>query len=80
MIDSRDVEEVVLVVVGEKTFHLCRVHAAVRLSDIDSGIADLRKDIDRHALDREYRSQRDRDQSDDDCQRTTERKQNETHR
>src|SRR5437867_11579798 len=28
-LDARDVEEVVLVVVGEKALHLCRSHAAI---------------------------------------------------
>ena len=50
VIDAGDVEEVILVVVSEIAFHLRRIHAAVRLRDVDGRIADLRKDIDRHAL------------------------------
>ena len=35
VLDAGDVEEVVLVVVGDEPFHLRRVHAAVRLGDVD---------------------------------------------
>ena len=62
MIDAGDVEEVILVVVSQVPFHLGRVHAAVRLRDVDGRIADLRQDIDRHALNREERTQGNRDE------------------
>ena len=35
VMDAVDVEEVVLVVVGDQPFHLLRVHAAVGLADVD---------------------------------------------
>ena len=35
VVDAGDVEEVVLVIVGEQPFHLRRVHAAVGLGDVD---------------------------------------------
>ena len=35
MLDPRDVEEMVLVVVGQVAFHLRRIHAAIRLRDVD---------------------------------------------
>ena len=50
VIDAGDVEEVILVVISQVAFHLGRVHAAVGLRDVDGRIADLREDIDRHAL------------------------------
>ncbi len=53
VIDAGDVEEVILVVVSQVAFHLRRVHAAVGLRDIDGRIADLRENIDGHALDGE---------------------------
>ena len=62
VVDAGDVEEVILVVVSQVAFHLGRVHAAVRLRDVDGRIADLRKDIDRHAADCENGAQRNGDQ------------------
>ena len=59
VIDAGDVEEVILVVIGEVAFHLRRVHAAVRLRHVDGRIADLRKDVDRHALGGEHGAERD---------------------
>ena len=43
VIDSGDVQEVILVVVREEPFHLRGIHAAVRLSHIDGGVTDLGK-------------------------------------
>ena len=37
VIDSGDVQEVILVVIGDEPFHLRRIHAAVRLRDVDDG-------------------------------------------
>ena len=68
VLDAGDVEEVVLVVVGEVAFHLRRIHAAVRLRDVDRGRAQLRKDVDLHLPDRQDRRERnrhDRDQNRD---------------
>ena len=48
-LDARDVEEVVLVVVGEEAFHLRGSHAAIRLRNIDDGVAHLREDIRAHS-------------------------------
>ena len=62
VIDAGDVEEVILVVVSEVAFHLRGVHAAVGLRDVDGGIADLREDVDRHALDGQQGAERDCDQ------------------
>ena len=70
VIDAGDVEEVILVVVGEEAFHLRRVHAAVGLGDVDGRIADLREDVDGHALDGEHGEERDGDQRDDDGDRS----------
>ena len=48
VMDAVDVEEVVLVVVGDQAFHLTGVHAAVGLSDIDDGEIEQGEDIDFH--------------------------------
>ena len=45
VLDAVDVEEVVLVVVGEEPFHLRGVHAAVRLGHVDDGHAQIGKDV-----------------------------------
>ena len=45
VVNAGDVEEVVLVIVGEEPFHLPWVHAAVGLSHIDDGEVELREDI-----------------------------------
>src|SRR5439155_15042873 len=37
MLDASDVKEVILVVIGEVTFHLRRVHAAEWLRDVNGG-------------------------------------------
>ncbi len=48
VMDPVDVEEVVLVIVGEEPLHLSRVHAAVGLADVDDGEVQIGKDVDRH--------------------------------
>ncbi len=48
MVDAADVEEVVLVMEGEQPFHLRRVHAAVRLDDIDDRQIEIGEDVDLH--------------------------------
>ena len=57
VIDAGDVEEVILVVISEEAFHLRGIHAAVGLRDVDGRIADLREDVDGHALDRQNGAQ-----------------------
>ncbi len=64
-IESRDVKEVILVVVGKVAFHLRRVHSAIGLGHVDCGIADLRENIDGHPFQREHRAERNRYQGDD---------------
>ncbi len=65
VIDARDVEEMILVVVSQIAFHLGRVHTAVRLRHVDGRIADLREDIDGHAFDGQDGAQGDGDQGHD---------------
>ena len=48
VVDAIDVEEVILVVVREQSLHLGRVHATVRLGDIDDREVQVREDVDRH--------------------------------
>ena len=79
VIDARDVEEVILVVIGEVAFHLRGVHAAIGLRHIDRRVAHLRKDIDRHALQREHGAQRDRDQRHHHGHRSAQGCQNQAH-
>jgi hypothetical protein len=47
--NAGDVEEVILVVVGQKPFHLGRVHAAVGLAHVDDRQVELWEDVDFHA-------------------------------
>jgi len=67
VIDAGDVEEVILVVVSQISFHLLWVHPTVRLGDVDHRIADLRKYIDRHSLKRQHGSKRNRDERNNNC-------------
>ena len=48
VVDAVDVEEVILVVVGDQPFHLGGVHAAVGLGDVDDRQVELREDVDLH--------------------------------
>ena len=57
MLDAGDVEEVILVVVGEEPLHLRRVHAAVGLRDVDGRNAQRRKHILGHVAQPEDRAQ-----------------------
>src|SRR6266702_913087 len=43
VLDAGDVEEMILVVIGEITFHLGRVHSAVRLRHVNRGNAQARE-------------------------------------
>ena len=49
VLDAVDVEEVILVVVGDEPFHLGRVHAAVGLGDVERRHAEVGEDVARHA-------------------------------
>ena len=61
-VDPRNVEEVIFVVIRQIPFHLLRVHSAVRLGDVNHGISNLRKNVYRHPLKRQYRNERQREQ------------------
>jgi hypothetical protein len=50
VLDPGHVEEVVLVVIGDEPLHLCGIHASVRLRDVNHRRAQVREDIDLHAL------------------------------
>ena len=58
--DAGDVEEMVLVIIDQKPFHLRRVHAAIGLSDINHRDAEVGEYVARHPLNgekaREHRS------------------------
>ena len=62
MVEAGDVEEVILVVVSQVTFHLGRVHAAVGLRHVDGGVSDLGKDVRGHAFECEHGTERNRDE------------------
>ena len=79
VIDAGDVEEVILVVIGEVAFHLRGVHAAIGLGHVDCGVADLREDIDGHALESEHGAEGDGDQRHDYGHRSAEGCQDEAH-
>jgi hypothetical protein len=66
VLDAVDVEEVVLVIVGDEPFHLGGVHAAVRLGDVQRRHPEVGEDVARHALDREQAREHERDHEDDD--------------
>jgi hypothetical protein len=53
VLDAGDVEEVVLVVIGDEPFHLRWVQAAIRLRHIQHGHAQIREDVPRHAIERQ---------------------------
>ena len=57
VLDAGDVEEVILVVVGEIAFHLGGIHAAIGLGNIDGGRAQLRKDVHFHLANRQDRTE-----------------------
>ena len=48
MVDAVDVEEMVLVVVGDQPFHLGRVHSAVGLGHVDDRQVEAGEDVDLH--------------------------------
>jgi hypothetical protein len=60
VLDAGDVEEVVLVVVGDEPFHLRRIQATVRLRHIQYRHPQIRKDVSRHAIERQKPRQCDR--------------------
>jgi len=64
VINAGDVQEVIFEVVGEVAFDLRRIHAAVGLRNINGRIANLRKNIDRHAPDGERSTKCDGNQGD----------------
>ena len=73
VLDAGDVEEVILVIVGEVTFHLRRVHAAVRLRDVNGGDAERRKNVARHFLERQPRGENHAEQKHEDRERSAQR-------
>ena len=54
VMNSVDVKEVVLVVVGNQPFHLRRIHTAVRLADVDHRQVQRGEDVDGHAFYRQF--------------------------
>ena len=50
VMDAGDVQEMILVVVRQETFHLRRIHAAVGLADINHRQIEAGEDIDGHPL------------------------------
>jgi hypothetical protein len=77
--NARDVEEVILVAVGEVALHLGGVHAAERLGDVNRRNAERRKNIARHALDAEHGGECDCEDENDHRKRTTQGELQEIH-
>ena len=48
VMNPRDVQKVILVVVGQEPFHLGGIHAAVRLGHINDGRVEVRENVYRH--------------------------------
>ena len=78
-LDPVDVEEVVLVVVGDVPFHLRRAHPPVRLRHVDHRQVKIGKDVRPHAAHRKCGGQGDGDHRDEDRDRAPERGTNQPH-
>jgi len=74
VVDAGDVEEVILVVVGQQPFHLGGIHAAVGLRNINDRQVQLGEDVDPHALHREHGATGKRDAGHDDRERVAQGK------
>ncbi len=70
-LNARDVEEMILVVIGKESFHLRGSHATIRLRDIDDRIAHLRENIRTHLTERQHEAGQDRDECDDHSEGTS---------
>jgi hypothetical protein len=79
VLDAGDIEEVVLVVVGQKPVHLRRIHATEGLRDVDRRITDSGKNIHRHTANRERCRSGEREHRDNDGNRTGERGESQAH-
>ena len=79
MLDARDVQKVILVVVSEVALHLRRVHAAVRLRDVDRRDAQRGEHIARHPLNRHPPAEAQRHHGDDHRKWSAERTADEVH-
>ena len=64
VLDACDVEKVIFIVVDEKSFHLGRVHTAVRLRHVKDRDAEIREHVSRHPPDGENTHQYDGDDQD----------------
>ena len=70
-LNAIDVQEVVLVVIRDKTFHLLWAHATVGLRDIDDRQVQSGKDVDARSQNRQDRREGYRRHDDDDRDRTS---------
>src|SRR5205823_9458106 len=80
VVDTGDVEEVVLVVEGEQAFHLGGVHAAVGLHDVDDRKVEVGEDVDLHPPQGQTAPHEQPGQGDHDGDRSFESKVNRVHR
>src|SRR5438105_4824969 len=51
VLDAVDVEEVILVIVNQESFHLRRVDATIRLRHVENRHAEIGKDVTWHPID-----------------------------
>jgi hypothetical protein len=80
VVDAGDVEEVILVVVGEQSLHLCGVHAAVGLGHVDDREVEIGEDVDRHPEQGQPAAECDGRHQDHDGQRPTQGEDDRVHR
>ncbi len=80
MLDASDVKEVILVVIGEVTFHLRRVHAAEWLCDVNGGNTQRGENVTWHLAQCQDRAKRHSNHRHHNRERAAHRRLNEIHR
>ena len=80
VVDARDIEEMILVIVRQETFHLRRVHAAVGLADVDHREVQRGENIDGHLPNRQEPAQADANQRNHHGQRASQCKEDKVHK
>src|SRR5690349_2000573 len=79
MLDACDVKKMVLIIVGEISFHLGRIHTSIGLGDINRWNPEIRKNITRHLPQRDKSGQQKPDHCHNDCDWSSKRELNQAH-